>query len=210
MDSCYWWLSLCELLGDLMGFLCLMCCLCRGCHKTICDITSWFYQFKGSTSAGHSPLDFCNLAHCARPLQLGWKHERTIVLIFYHHFDENAVQELLTQCGRCCNCFKTWVCGKNICKKTHIWQSFGCQVFSFDSFLKKQNKTVWSDIVWVVTPVIYKIIVGIHDVSFSLASGQCNACMSYVKGTWIKVSEEAYLVLWDWIIKKHHSITGQK
>lgn len=83
MDSWYWWLSLCELLGDLMGFLCLMCCLCCGCRKTICEITSWIYQFKGSTSAGHSPLDFCNLAHCAQPSQLGWRHERTIVPIFF-------------------------------------------------------------------------------------------------------------------------------
>lgn len=83
MDSWYWWLSLCELLGDLMGFLCLMCCLCCGCCKTICEITSWIYQFKGSTSAGHSPLDFCNLAHCAQPSQLGWRHERTIVPIFF-------------------------------------------------------------------------------------------------------------------------------
>lgn len=174
MDSCYWWLSLCELLGDLMGFLCLMCCLCCGYCKTICDITSWFYQFKGSTSAGHSPLDFCNLAHCAQPSQLGWKHERTIVLIFYHHFDENAVQKLLTQCGRCCNCFKAWVCGKNIAKNP-TFDKVLVSRFSVLTLFKKTT-TVWRDIVWVVTPVIYKIIVGIHDVSFSLASGQCNAC----------------------------------
>lgn len=212
MDSWYWWLSLCELLGDLMGFLCLMCCLCCGCRKTICEITSWIYQFKGSTSAGHSPLDFCNLAHCAQPSQLGWRHERTIVpIFFYHHFDENAVQKLLTQCGRCCNCLKTWVCGKNVAKKPHIWQSFGFQVFSFDSFFKKKTCLTWYCLIGDACHLQnYCWYTWLYDVSFSLASDQRNAC--YVlceralgKGIWGGISCVVGLNN-----KKHHSITGQK
>lgn len=126
MDSWYWWLSLCELLGDLMGFLCLMCCFCCGCRKTkICEITSWIYQFKGSTSAGHSPLDFCNLAHCAQPLQLGWRHERTIVPIFFlPPFWWKCSAEATDTVWEMLQLFENLSLWKECCKKTPHFTKF--------------------------------------------------------------------------------------
>lgn len=211
MDSWYWWLSLCELLGDLMGFLCLMCCLCCGCRKTICEITSWIYQFKGSTSAGHSPLDFCNLAHCAQPSQLGWRHERTIVPIFFttilmkmqYRSYWHSVEDVAT----------VWKLEfvERMLQKTPTFDKVLVSRFSVLTLFKKKNCLTWYCLIGDACHLQnYCWYTWLYDVSFSLASDQRNAC--YVlceralgKGIWGGISCVVGLNN-----KKHHSITGQK
>lgn len=194
MDSWYWWLSLCELLGDLMGFLCLMCCLCCGCRKTICEITSWIYQFKGSTSAGHSPLDFCNLAHCAQPSQLGWRHERTIVPIFLPPFWWKCSTEATDTVWKMLQLFENLSLWKECCKNPPHLTKFWFPGFQFWLFLKKKTCLTWYCLIGDACHLQnYCWYTWLYDVSFSLASDQRNAC--YVlceralgKGIWGGIS----------------------
>lgn len=100
---------------------------------------------------------------------------------------------------------------KECCKKPHIWQSFGFQVFSFDSFFKKKTCLTWYCLIGDACHLQnYCWYTWLYDVSFSLASDQRNAC--YVlceralgKGIWGGISCVVGLNN-----KKHHSITGQK
>lgn len=74
-------------------------------------------------SVGRAPLDFCNLACCARPSLLGWRHVydcAAILMINLHRGSATCWHTV-----RCCSCMKTWVCAKNISKKQNTWQSLG-------------------------------------------------------------------------------------
>lgn len=136
--------------------------------------------------------------------------EQLCRFFFYHHFDENAVQKLLTQCGRCCNCLKTWVCGKNVAKKP-TFDKVLVSRFSVLTLFKKKNCLTWYCLIGDACHLQnYCWYTWLYDVSFSLASDQRNAC--YVlceralgKGIWGGISCVVGLNN-----KKHHSITGQK